>query len=57
VATGADFSIAVAHDASVLASAQTIVIPASETMTKITGPNALPPALAEALTLVPPKRG
>jgi transcriptional regulator GlxA family with amidase domain len=55
VATGADFSIAVAHDASVLATAQTIVIPASETMTKITGPNALPPALAEALTLVRPE--
>lgn len=55
VATAADFSIAVAHDASVLATAHTVVIPASETMTKMTGPNALPPALAEALTLVRPE--
>ena len=55
VATAADFSIAVAHDASVLTTAQTVVIPASEAMTKITGPNALPPALAEALTLIRPE--
>src|ERR1700733_6563250 len=34
VATAADFSVAVAHDASVLATAQTVVIPAAETMTK-----------------------
>ena len=57
VATAADFSIAVAHDASVLATAQTVVIPASEMMTKITGPNALPPALAEHLPWSAPKRG
>lgn len=55
VATASDFSVAVAHDASVLATAQTVVIPASETMTKLTGPDALPPPLADALALIRPK--
>jgi transcriptional regulator GlxA family with amidase domain len=55
VATAADFSVAVAHDASVLTTAETVVIPASEAMAKITGPDALSPAVADALTLVRPE--
>ncbi|MCW2912093.1 MAG: transcriptional regulator, AraC family with amidase-like domain [Actinomycetia bacterium] len=55
VATAADFSVAVAHDASVLATADTVVIPASEAMAEITGPDALPPALADALALIRPE--
>jgi transcriptional regulator GlxA family with amidase domain len=49
VATAADFSIAVDHDAAVLATADTVVIPASEAMAEITGPDTLPAGLAEAL--------
>ncbi|MGP9490537.1 AraC family transcriptional regulator [Arthrobacter sp. MYb224] len=54
VRTAADFTITVTHDASVLATADTIVIPAAEHHANITGPEQLPEDLAAAVALVPP---
>lgn len=54
VRTASDFTITVAHDASVLATADTVVIPAAEHHANITGPEKLPEVLAAAVTLVSP---
>jgi transcriptional regulator GlxA family with amidase domain len=54
VTTVADFDISVRYDAGVLASADTLVIPAAEAMDTITGPESLPPGLAEALAQLRP---
>ncbi|GGP58759.1 GlxA family transcriptional regulator [Streptomyces abikoensis] len=54
VRTGADFSISVEHDASVLATADTVVIPASETFAEIVDSAALPAPVAEALAVIRP---
>ncbi|MEU1781726.1 helix-turn-helix domain-containing protein [Streptomyces abikoensis] len=54
VRTGADFSISVEHDASVLATADTVVIPASETFAEIVDSAALPAPVAEALSVIRP---
>ncbi|MFF4225624.1 GlxA family transcriptional regulator [Streptomyces abikoensis] len=54
VRTGADFSISVEHDASVLATADTVVIPASETFAEIVDSAALPAPVAEALAAIRP---
>lgn len=53
VRTSADFTIGVAHDASVLATADTVVIPAAENHVDIIGPDHLPDALAAAVALIP----
>ena len=50
VRTDADFSIAVNHDARILATADTVVIPAAAPFALITGPADLPGALPEALS-------
>ncbi|MGF7235463.1 MAG: GlxA family transcriptional regulator [Frankia sp.] len=55
VVTAADYSVAVAHDAAVLATADTVVIPPSEAMVQIIHPDALPPTLADALARVRPE--
>jgi len=54
IRTASDFTITVAHDASVLATADTIVIPAAEHHANITGPEQLPEGLAAAVALIPP---
>ncbi|MEV5238110.1 helix-turn-helix domain-containing protein [Streptomyces cinnamoneus] len=54
VRTDADYSIAVEHDASVLATADTVVIPASENFGEIVDRDALPRRTAEALALIRP---
>ncbi|MDT0450463.1 GlxA family transcriptional regulator [Streptomyces hesseae] len=54
VRTGADFSISVEHDASVLATADTVVIPASEAFADIVDSDALPAPVAEALARIRP---
>ncbi|WP_035795353.1 GlxA family transcriptional regulator [Kitasatospora mediocidica] len=54
VRTSADFSIAVEHDASILAGADTVVIPASEEFAEIVDRAALPRRTAEALALIGP---
>ncbi|MEU9831125.1 helix-turn-helix domain-containing protein [Streptosporangium sp. NPDC048047] len=54
VATGADYSVVVAHDASVLAEADTVVVPGSEAHAAFTGPHALPEPLAIALGTIRP---
>ncbi|MEV0346475.1 helix-turn-helix domain-containing protein [Nonomuraea sp. NPDC050680] len=54
VATAADYTIAVEHDASTLASADTVVIPAAAGFADITGRESLPPELLDALALVRP---
>ncbi len=54
VRTCADFSIGVRYDAHVLATADTLVIPAAEELDAITGPDALPDGLAGALALLRP---
>ncbi len=48
VVTAADYSVAVAHDATVLATADTVVIHPSEAMVKITHPEALPPTVSHS---------
>ncbi|WP_101835228.1 GlxA family transcriptional regulator [Frankia canadensis] len=48
VTTAADYSIAVMHDAAVLATADTVVVPPAEAMTKIVDRDLLPPGLADA---------
>nr|WP_241834533.1 helix-turn-helix domain-containing protein [Pseudofrankia asymbiotica] len=48
VTTAADYSIAVTHDAAVLATADTIAIPPADAMTKIVGRDLLPAGLTEA---------
>lgn len=50
----ADFAIVVRHDASVLSTADTLIIPAAEALDAITGPADLPAGLADALALVRP---
>lgn len=54
VRTGADFSISVEHDASVLAGADTVVIPASEHFVQVVDADALPRRAAEALARIRP---
>ncbi|MFF4410752.1 GlxA family transcriptional regulator [Streptomyces sp. NPDC001262] len=54
VRTEADFTIAVEHDASALAGADTVVIPASEEFVHVTGPDTLPPGTAAALARIGP---
>jgi transcriptional regulator GlxA family with amidase domain len=54
VATAADYTIAVEHDAGTLASADTVVIPAAAGFADITGRESLPPELLDALALVRP---
>ncbi|MFI7226869.1 GlxA family transcriptional regulator [Nonomuraea angiospora] len=54
VATAADYSIAVEHDASVLADADTVVVPAAEWYDGLTGPDSLPAGLAAALARIRP---
>lgn len=54
VATAADYSIAVEHDASVLADADTVVVPAAEWYAGLTGPDSLPAGLAAALARIRP---
>ncbi|MFD0277635.1 GlxA family transcriptional regulator [Kitasatospora sp. NPDC127111] len=54
VRTAADFSITVERDRSALAGADTLVIPAAEEFAGITGPDALPRGVAEALGLLRP---
>ncbi|MEV6152712.1 helix-turn-helix domain-containing protein [Nonomuraea sp. NPDC052129] len=54
VATAADYTIAVEHDAGALASADTVVIPAAAGFADITGAESLPPELFDALSLIRP---
>lgn len=54
VATAADYSIAVEHDASVLASADTVVVPAAEWFAGLTDADSLPAGLAAALARIRP---
>ena len=54
VRTSADFSITIGHDSSALATADTVVIPSAEEFAEITGPDALPHRVTEALTTVRP---
>ncbi|WP_433433896.1 GlxA family transcriptional regulator [Nonomuraea sp. CA-141351] len=54
VATAADYSVAVDHDASVLESADTVVVPAAEWFSEITGKDSLPAGLAGALARIRP---
>ncbi|MFI7128348.1 GlxA family transcriptional regulator [Nonomuraea sp. NPDC050153] len=54
VATAADYSVAVEHDASVLASADTVVVPAAEWYDGLTGADSLPAGLAAALARIRP---
>lgn len=54
VRTAADFAVAVEHDASALARADTVVIPASEKFAEIVDRDALPGRTAEALALIRP---
>ena len=51
---GADYSVLVEHDTAVLATADTVVIPAVEDFSDITGPEELPAGLLTALTSVRP---
>jgi transcriptional regulator GlxA family with amidase domain len=53
VTTDADYSIAVPHDAALLATADTIVIPPADAMTTIVDRELLPPGLADALGRAP----
>ncbi|MFE5330318.1 GlxA family transcriptional regulator [Embleya sp. NPDC056575] len=53
VRTAADFAITVEHDAAVLASAGTVVIPASERFAEIVDGAAMPAPLTHALRLIP----
>ncbi|MFC6355708.1 GlxA family transcriptional regulator [Luethyella okanaganae] len=53
VRTASDFTIVVAHDASILGTADTVIIPAAEHHADITGPERLSKELAAALALVP----
>ncbi|MFI9721665.1 GlxA family transcriptional regulator [Streptomyces sp. NPDC052396] len=55
VRTAADYSITVAHDASALAGADTVVIPAAESFAEIGDREALPRPLARALALIRPE--
>ncbi|WP_219466171.1 GlxA family transcriptional regulator [Nonomuraea rhizosphaerae] len=54
VATDADYTIAVEHDAGALATADTVVIPAAEHFADITGASSLPAGLLDALALIRP---
>ncbi|MEV6038605.1 helix-turn-helix domain-containing protein [Nonomuraea sp. NPDC052116] len=54
VATAADYSNAVEHDASVLASADTVVVPAAEWFAGLTDADSLPAGLAAALGRIRP---
>ncbi|MEV4107105.1 helix-turn-helix domain-containing protein [Nonomuraea sp. NPDC049695] len=54
VATAADYSVAVEHDASVLESADTVVVPAAEWFAGLTGKDSLPAGLAEAFARIRP---
>lgn len=54
VRTAVDFSITVEHDSSALADADTVVIPSAEEFAEITGRDALPHRVAEALARVGP---
>ncbi|MFI7642026.1 GlxA family transcriptional regulator [Nonomuraea sp. NPDC049400] len=54
VATAADYSVAVEHDASALESADTVVVPAAEWYSGVTAEDALPAPLAGALARIRP---
>ncbi|GAA3565557.1 helix-turn-helix domain-containing protein [Nonomuraea rosea] len=54
VATAADYSVAVEHDASVLATADTVVVPAAEWFARLDGRRSLPAGLAGALESLRP---
>lgn len=54
VATAADYSLAVEHDAGALAGADTVVVPAAEWYAEITDRESLPAGLAEALAGIRP---
>jgi transcriptional regulator GlxA family with amidase domain len=54
VATAADYSVAVEHDASVLATADTVVVPAAEWFARLDGRQSLPAGLAGALESLRP---
>lgn len=54
VRTADDFSIVVEHDASIIATADTLVIPAADSHAEITGRDALPDGLLDALALLRP---
>ncbi|MFI6597882.1 GlxA family transcriptional regulator [Nonomuraea sp. NPDC050536] len=54
VTTSADYSIAVTHDAGILATADTVVLAPSVWMPLVTGPSSLPSGLAEALSSLRP---
>lgn len=54
VRTSADFSLLPDHDDSVLATADTVVIPAAESYSEIVGPETIPADLRRALTLIRP---
>ncbi|GAA3158076.1 GlxA family transcriptional regulator [Nonomuraea roseoviolacea] len=54
VRTAADFSIAAAYDAGVLATADTVVLPATDAHAAITGPESLSPELLDALSRLRP---
>lgn len=54
VQTAADFSIAVEHDASIIETADTLVIPAAHSHIEITAPELVPPEVLDALARVRP---
>jgi transcriptional regulator GlxA family with amidase domain len=54
VVTDADFAICVDYDASILATAETVVIPAAENFAEITGFDTLPAGLAAAISAIRP---
>ncbi|WP_214323460.1 GlxA family transcriptional regulator [Nonomuraea sediminis] len=54
VTTSDDYSIAVAHDAGILATADTVVLAPSVWMPGVTGPSSLPAGLAQALSSLRP---
>lgn len=54
VTTSDDYSIAVAHDAGILATADTVVLAPAVWMRGVTGPSSLPAGLAQALSSLRP---
>ncbi|CAO5227668.1 GlxA family transcriptional regulator [Frankia sp. AgKG'84/4] len=53
VATAADFTLAVVRDATVLATADTVIVPPAVDMPKITSRDLLPPGLVDAFGRIP----
>ncbi|RJQ76280.1 helix-turn-helix domain-containing protein [Pseudonocardiaceae bacterium YIM PH 21723] len=54
VRTNADFSVTVEHDASLLRTVDTVVLPPTDTFAAITGPESVDPAVLDALAQVRP---